>query len=211
MVVGQSDHGDWHPGAAVDSKDQLHVAWDAYDGESFNVYLRVFDGVNWSDRIDVACSPAFEGRTDLAVDSADRIWIAWEEGGTHWGQPFRGIDTEKMNDEVGPLHRFRLIRLAVLDANQNVSQLKDSFPMPSIDAARADRTSARCGAKWCFLRASEARGRRESLPLGDLSPLFHALAGCRSSVTRARRLGSLCAGLYRRRLVAALSSEYWAR
>ena len=134
--IANSVWGEWHPVVVTDSSDRLVVAWDAYDGDSFNVYLREFDGQTWLPTKDVARTPAFEGRPDLAADREGGVWLAWEEGGHNWGKPYRGIRTEAIRDDVGPLHRYRALRLAYLDVAGEVSRLKNPLPMPSMTTGR---------------------------------------------------------------------------
>lgn len=145
-VISENSHGDWHPSIAADSRGGFHVAWDAYDGNAFNVRLRSFRHGKWQETIDVTNSPAYEGRTDVIADKQGRLWIVWEEGGTNWGKPFRGINTTTLRDHKGPLHRFRKIRLAVLDSSGELQQLKNPLPMPSVNLASL-RTGARPDSK----------------------------------------------------------------
>lgn len=134
-LVGQHEAGDWHPHIAIDNNNTVYVVWDAYDGESFNVYLRSLSGDHWSELRTIAGSPAFEGRPKIAIDHQSRIWIAWEEGGENWGKPFRGRHVEALRDDHGPLHRFRQLKLAVLDEAGNLSSLVDSLRLPSLALA----------------------------------------------------------------------------
>ena len=135
-IVGDSPLGDWHPSIAADSLGNVHVVWDAYENETFNVCLRSHRDGHWSEKVDVAKSAAFEGRADVVSDREGRTWIAWEEGGENWGKPYRGIDTTQIRDHSGPLHRFRLIRIAVLDSASQLHRLADPLPMPSVELAR---------------------------------------------------------------------------
>lgn len=134
-VVGRGPGGQWRPAVAVGS-DEVHVVWDGYNGESFDVYHRSRSGRSWGPVNALADSPAFEGRADVAVDGRGRVWAAWEEGAVNWGRAYRGIDTMAMGDASGPLHRFRLIRAAVKDPTGAWRSL-DGPPMPSIAAAES--------------------------------------------------------------------------
>ncbi|UCD28513.1 MAG: hypothetical protein JSV03_15765, partial [Planctomycetota bacterium] len=89
VVSENSPQGDWHPDLAVTHDGSLHVAWDAYDGKSYNVYARSCKDNNWNDIICVANSPAFEGRVSLAPDNKNNVWISWEQGAENWGTPYR--------------------------------------------------------------------------------------------------------------------------
>ena len=139
--VGESPRGDWAPDLAVAPDGSVYVVWDAYDGESQNVYLRRLRDGQWSDVVTVAGSPAFEGRAQVAAGPDGRVWLAWEEGSRNWGRLYRGkLDpkgpvVEEMNDLSGPLHRFRRIRMARVDDSLTVQRLKDELPMPSVALA----------------------------------------------------------------------------
>ena len=76
----------WCPAAAFDSTGKLHVAFDTYETGNYDVKL-VSDAASKTPRtIDVAASPRYEARPSIAVDSGDRVWIAYEEAGVQWGK-----------------------------------------------------------------------------------------------------------------------------
>lgn len=129
--LSDSPHGDWHPSTAVGTDGTVYVAWDGYNGSDYDVYLRTLRGDTWQPAITVAGSPGFEGRAQVAIDGAGRVWLAWEEGSRNWGKPYRGIDTTTVTDQIGPLHRFRRLQLAVLGDDGTVGLLRDGLPMPS--------------------------------------------------------------------------------
>lgn len=137
--IGTGSAGDWHPRVTADSQGTVHVAWDSYENGTFDVFLRSRRDGRWGDVVSVAQSAAFEGRVALATDRQDRVWIAWEEDGDNWGKPFRG---NVIQDHSGPLHRYRLIRLAVMERDGRLSRFDDRLPMPSVDAALARHGSA---------------------------------------------------------------------
>ncbi|MGI9430308.1 MAG: hypothetical protein ACR2NM_16725 [Bythopirellula sp.] len=134
--ISSNPWGDWHPAVAVTVDDRVCVAWDAYDGSSYNVLCRHFDSGQWSDPIPIATTPRFEGRVDLATDASGQVYVAWEEGGEHWGGPFRGINSELIRDAVGPLHRHRELHIAAIDRAGERFDLADPLPMPSTNLAR---------------------------------------------------------------------------
>lgn len=143
-TVSNSNRGDWHPAVGVTSDGRVIVAWDSYDGTSFNVLARQFETENgWSDIIAVAQSDAFEGRADIACDSRGHAWITWEEGSRNWGKPYRGIATKwnGITDAYGPVHRFRMIHLAQINADGSVQPFAHPMSMPALGRAkmRADK------------------------------------------------------------------------
>ena len=141
VTIGDHVFGDWHPSIAADNEGAMHVVWDAYDGNAFNVHVRTFRGGRWLKTRDVARSERFQGRAHVVSDHQSRVWIVWEEGGENWGRPFRGNSTELPRDNAGPLHRFRILRLAVLNSEGIPEALADPLPLPSLRRAhlRPDR------------------------------------------------------------------------
>jgi hypothetical protein len=142
QIVSNHPSGDWHPSIAIDQQDDVHIAWDSYVDESFDVLLRSLRGGQWGAIRSVANSDSFEGRAQVAVARDNRVWVAWEEGGTNWGKPYRGIKTEQIRDNLGPLHRFRKLRLAVVHKDGALLTPSEPFPMPSAELARNRANSA---------------------------------------------------------------------
>jgi len=140
-TISDSTRGDWHPAVACDPGGNAIVAWDGHDGESYHVHYRwiASDGqLEPIRRIDP--SPAFQGRADVAIDPRGRAWLAWEEGGENWGRPYRPkLQTTNMTDHLGPLHRFRRLRLAVVSREGNQAWAAADLPLPSLQRA-AERT-----------------------------------------------------------------------
>ncbi len=139
--VSQSPRGDWRPSIAVTPQGRVCVAWDSYDGQSFNVLARQRIDGQWGPISAVAATPALEDNADLAVDGQGNVWILWQQGGQNWGQPYRSSPGvwDTMTDTHGPLHRFRTLHLAVLTTDDDLRHPVQSFPMPSLDAARTRR------------------------------------------------------------------------
>lgn len=81
--VTESPANDWEPAVAVTRDGAFHVAWDSYRGD-YDVFLRTLRGGKWGPETPVAASPKLENHATLAVDPADRLWIAWEEGPENW-------------------------------------------------------------------------------------------------------------------------------
>jgi len=157
IALGSQALGDWHPSAALADDGTLHLAWDAHDGQSHNVMLAsIRDGEAGKPQFVVGL-PAFEGRVQLAAAKDGRVWIAWEEGGENWGRPYRPkLQTTNMSDQVGPLHRFRLLRFAYLDHDGALHESPAALPMPLADAAAA-RDNVTPGIKYCGAFYERAR------------------------------------------------------
>ncbi len=85
-VTGRSAN-DWEPAVAFDSKGTLWVAYDSYANGNYDVFLTgLRDGAVAVPEIAVAATGRYEAKATVAVDSADRVWVAWEEGGANWGK-----------------------------------------------------------------------------------------------------------------------------
>jgi hypothetical protein len=79
---------DWEPAVAIDSKGTAWVAYDSYKNGNYDVYLSSVAAAQTrpSAEIVVAASPDFEARATVAVDSSDRVWVAYENGPQNWGK-----------------------------------------------------------------------------------------------------------------------------
>ncbi len=91
---------DWEPAVALDSKGIPWVAYDSYKNGNYDVFL-------WTQghEIPVATTAAFEARATLAIDSSDRVWVAYEEGRPNWGKD-QGYEIRARQPGV-PLGGFR--------------------------------------------------------------------------------------------------------
>ena len=131
ISLSKAAQGDWHPSVACAKDGTAHVVWDSYDGESYDVLWSKIDSAGAGSVVKVAATPATECRAQVVVDPADRVWIAWEEGGPNWGAPYRPkLSTTAMNDQLGPLHRFRYLRLAEGLPDGTIRK-KYEVPMPA--------------------------------------------------------------------------------
>lgn len=141
-----SSGGSWHPSLVVLDRGQVWVAWDEFDGASFNVSCRTYSNGSWSPVYPVVGSPHFEGRVQLATDGESNVWIAWEEGAQGWGAPYRGNSSwDNIRDDYGPLHRTRRLRVGRIRSDGGIEELVDPLPMPSFESAK-NRARKRPGA-----------------------------------------------------------------
>lgn len=108
---------DWEPAAAFDSKGAVWVAYDTYKSGNYDVMIsRVVNGKLEGGEIPVAATPRFEARATLAVDTADRVWVAWEAGAPNWGKD-QGYILRGRAPGV-PLGGVREPRIACYDGGQ---------------------------------------------------------------------------------------------
>ncbi len=78
---------DWEPAVAFDSRGTVWVAYDSYARGNYDVLLAgVRDGEVAVPETAVARTQAYEAKATVAVDAADRVWVAWEVGGSNWGK-----------------------------------------------------------------------------------------------------------------------------
>jgi hypothetical protein len=78
---------DWEPAVALDSRGAAWVTYDSYRNGNYDVFLReVKPGAALAPEMAVATTPRMEARATVAVDTADRVWVAWEEGAPNWGK-----------------------------------------------------------------------------------------------------------------------------
>ena len=83
-----SNANDWNPAIAAGTDGTVWVAWDTYDQGNYDVYARSFEDGKRSEPIAVAASPRFEARASVAVDRANRLWVAFEDAGPNWGKDY---------------------------------------------------------------------------------------------------------------------------
>lgn len=88
VQVSTSEANDWRPSIATDSGGGAWIAWDTYDAGNYDVHLRSLDGDGLGRPLAIAASPRFEARASVAVDSRDRVWVAYEDSVEGWGKDY---------------------------------------------------------------------------------------------------------------------------
>jgi hypothetical protein len=102
----------WMPDAAADSQGNLYIAWDSYRTGNYDIFLRRIAADGSLGPIQaVTTSPRFQAHASLAVDRADRVWLAWDESGSNWGKDYARDDTWRGTS----LYTDRRPRVAVLE------------------------------------------------------------------------------------------------
>jgi hypothetical protein len=108
---------DWEPAAAIDMKGSVWVTYDSYKNGNYDVFASVVRGGKLDGpEMPVASTPRFEARPTIAVDTADRVWIAWEAGAPNWGKD-NGYEIRAIQPGV-PLGGFREPRIKCLAGSQ---------------------------------------------------------------------------------------------
>lgn len=84
----------WMPDAAGDSNGNLYVAWDSYRTGNYDIFLRRIAADGSMGPVEqITKSPLFQAHASIAIDKADRVWLAWDESGANWGKDFARDDT----------------------------------------------------------------------------------------------------------------------
>jgi hypothetical protein len=128
--VTNHEANDWEPAVALDSRGTAWIAYDSYKNGNYDVFLSHAG----DPEIAVAITPRFEARATVAVDSADRVWVAWEEGLPNWGKDQGYIVRDR------PFGAFLGgVRHAQLRCYQNARWIEPAKPLGSVFAG--DRVS----------------------------------------------------------------------
>jgi hypothetical protein len=78
---------DWEPAAAFDNKGNLWVAYDTYKNGNYDIFMTEVRGAQTpQSEMAVSATPNFDARATIAVDTANRVWVAWEQGQSGWGK-----------------------------------------------------------------------------------------------------------------------------
>ncbi len=78
---------DWEPAVALDPDGTAWIAYDSYKSGNYDVFLsRIASGALQGEEMAVAATPRFESRATVALDTAGRVWVAWEAGMPNWGK-----------------------------------------------------------------------------------------------------------------------------
>jgi hypothetical protein len=121
---------DWEPSVAMDSAGNVWVAYDSYKNGNYDVFLtKVAGGRAPGEEMAVAATPRMESRATVAVDTAGRVWVAWETGNAGWGKD-QGYILRDSPRGV-PLGGARQVRVRCLENGQwrtPSAPLTDAFP-----------------------------------------------------------------------------------
>ena len=103
---------DWNPDIAVDSRGVAWVAWDTYDGGSYNIRMRSVREGQPGEILRVTDTPRFHAHPSLAIDGQDRVWVAYDVAEENWGK-----DTGFLLKGGSGLYESRKIRISVYDGS----------------------------------------------------------------------------------------------
>ncbi|MBM3977625.1 MAG: hypothetical protein FJ299_11625 [Planctomycetes bacterium] len=108
---------EWHPRLAADANGGAILAYDAWDGRSFDVWARRVDAAGCGPPIAVAVGPAHAAQPELAGAADGGVWIAWEESDSF--------------GDFGPLRASREFALARLDGPAAASAQRAEWSVPA--------------------------------------------------------------------------------
>jgi hypothetical protein len=110
--VSDTPANEWAPSIAADGSGRIHIAFDSYQNENYDVMLRTRqpDGT-LGPAVAVAGTAAFEARPSIAADMRGRVWVAYEERTPSWGK-----DAVNLLDGRGStLYRSSKVSVRVID------------------------------------------------------------------------------------------------
>ena len=111
---------EWYPDIAADTNGAAWVAWDTYEGGSYNIRLRSVREGRAGDLMKVTDTPRYHGTPSVAVDAEDRVWIAYDEAEENWGK-----DTGFLLRGGAGIYQSRTSRVVVWNGSEWLAPLDD--------------------------------------------------------------------------------------
>jgi hypothetical protein len=122
-IVSTSTASDWDPAIAAAPDGEVAISWDTYAKGDYDVYVRrvhLTSLITMDDPIPVAATVNFEGRSSLAFDAQNRLWVAYEVASSRWGKDFGAFDTTGI-----PLYGYHTIQVRCLMGNDVFTTVND--------------------------------------------------------------------------------------
>lgn len=121
--VSETAANDWYPDISLGTDGVVHVVWDSYLADNYDVFYRSYSPVTGLGSMKaIATGAAFQAHASIAVDELNRVWVAWEEAQANWGLGDRGqnkADWDSALSTLNVLHANRTIKLARFDPLAN--------------------------------------------------------------------------------------------
>ncbi len=111
---------EWYPDIATDTNGTAWLAWDSYEGGSYNIRMRSVSAGRAGDLVKVTDSPRYHGTPSIAVDREDRVWISYDESEENWGK-----DTGFLLRGGAGIYQSRTNRVVVWDGSRWLAPLDD--------------------------------------------------------------------------------------
>jgi hypothetical protein len=118
VEISETSANDWAPSIAATADETVHVVWDSYVADDYDVFYRSYSVAGGLGPLRaIATGPAFQAHASAVADEAGRIWIAWEEAQASWGKGETGNwkDWTIAEATANTLRSNRAIRIAILD------------------------------------------------------------------------------------------------
>jgi hypothetical protein len=102
----------WTPAIAASKGGTVAIAWDTYDKGDYDIWVREYEASSGAGQTPrpVANSAQYEARPAVAFDTANQLWVSWEQSGQTWGKDWGAL----VKDEGIGLYRDRQIGMRVL-------------------------------------------------------------------------------------------------
>lgn len=82
---------DWAPDLALTSDGTVHVVWDSYLADNYDVYYRSYHPASGAGPLRaIAVGDEFQAHASIAADEFDGLWISWESAQADWGRGWLG-------------------------------------------------------------------------------------------------------------------------
>lgn len=107
------------PHIVCDSENNLHVSYE-YDVGNYMqtmIYYQTFDGISWSEPINVSPNLPGSFKNKLTIDNTDKLYIFWYRGETCY---YRYLDDGIWSEIMSPLAYDMVIEKAITDTSNNV-------------------------------------------------------------------------------------------
>ncbi|MBI3682449.1 MAG: hypothetical protein HY235_18880, partial [Acidobacteria bacterium] len=142
---------DWMPAVVADRDGVVWVAWDSYATGSYNIFLRPVRHGRPGELMQVTSTTRFHAYPNLAVDSQNRVWVAWEESRENWGK-----DTGFLLTGGTGIYDSRKIKIAVHAAGKWLTPLQEVEDVVPYGFRRFTQTPRlvcdSAGRMWLLLR-----------------------------------------------------------
>jgi hypothetical protein len=121
--LSDSPANDWAPAIAVGARGEAYVVWDTYDRGDYDVVGKVVRDGRPGDLITVAATDFFEARPTVAVDGANRLFVAYEIGDRGWGKD-TGMLIDRERQPGSMLNDERSVQVVVRGGDHSMLEAK---------------------------------------------------------------------------------------
>jgi hypothetical protein len=133
VEISDTTANDWAPSVAVTADETVHVVWDSYVADDYDVFYRSYSVAGGLGPLRaIATGPAFQAHASAVADETGRIWIGWEEAQASWGKGELGNwkDWTASEASANTLRSNRALKIAIFDPATSLL----SSPSVALDA-----------------------------------------------------------------------------